>query len=140
MAGKSGRNGKAQKAYYAGYDYVGQKRKRLNRQLKLQPNNEQIKTALKNISEPKGGKIPNNKNGWVDRKGDAFQVHQWILTTGDGAMKHITRGVLGRSECRRAANVFAFMNAFERKLKHESEFGRNKLPETPKKKAKKKVS
>jgi hypothetical protein len=62
-----GRSSESYKAYYGSYNYDAQRRKRLNRHLKKQPNDEQAKEALKNIHHR--GPRPSNKNEgvWMTR-------------------------------------------------------------------------
>lgn len=66
---KKGSKSASKKAYLSGYDAVKQKVKKLERQLRLQPDNKQVADAL---ARAKSGEIAkrnksNKKGGWVDR-------------------------------------------------------------------------
>lgn len=73
MASK-GRNSASDKAYYSSYNYEAQRRKRLERHLKRQPNDEQAQTALKNIHH-RGPRPSNNKGGWMTRSMMIFDFY-----------------------------------------------------------------
>lgn len=131
MANQKGRKHKAaKKNYYSSYDYVSQKRKRLTRLAKQQPNNTHIQEALKNIREyPKGGKKPNNKLGWVSRQDDVFTTGTLELTgllpTKKKPFQDILlgqRSILGRHEARAALQVAHIVNKAARKFRHETTF------------------
>lgn len=64
MANSKGNNSVSSKAYYAKYDPTKQRRKRLERHLKKQPNDKQAQEALK---DPKlrGPKPSKKENGWL---------------------------------------------------------------------------
>jgi len=66
MASK-GRNSVSDKAYYSRYDSVAARRRRIERHLKNQPNDEQAKAALKNLRH-RGPKPSNNDHGWLTRE------------------------------------------------------------------------
>ena len=68
MAGSKGKlkRSPSDAAYYKNYSYETNRRKRLEKLAKEQPNNEQIQSALKNIHYRR--KTPSKKLGWVDRR------------------------------------------------------------------------
>lgn len=73
MASK-GRNSASYKAYYNSYNYEAQRRKRLERHLKRQPNDEQAQAALKNIHH-RGPRPSNNEGGWMTRNMMIFDFY-----------------------------------------------------------------
>jgi len=66
MAGSKGNNSVSSKQYYNTYNYEAQRRKRLERHLKRQPNDEQAQAALKNIHH-RGPRPSNKEGGWLTR-------------------------------------------------------------------------
>lgn len=68
MANSKGRKSNSDKAYYGAYNYDAQRRKRLTRHLKKQPNDEQAQEAVKAKSfKHRGPRPPNKPDGWVTR-------------------------------------------------------------------------
>lgn len=65
MANSKGRSSASYKAYYARYDSVAARRRRLERHLKRQPNDEQAKSALSNLKHR--GPRPGTEGGWMQR-------------------------------------------------------------------------
>lgn len=72
----------ARAAYKSENRYEKNRRARLERALKKQPNNEQIKDALKNIKYRRY--IPKNKYGWVSSKDVRFNPSADQNYTGPG--------------------------------------------------------
>lgn len=67
MAKGKARTSESYKRYYSNYNYEAQRRKRLQRHLKNQPNDEQAQEALKNLNF-RGPKPSGQKGGWVTRE------------------------------------------------------------------------
>lgn len=66
MANAKGRDGKAQKQYYASYNYEQNRKERLQRHLSKHPEDEQAQAALKNIHH-RGPRPSNAQLGWMGR-------------------------------------------------------------------------
>ena len=67
MANSKGRSASAShKAYYAKYDPIAARRRRIERHLKRQPNDVQAQAALKDLKNRR--QKPQNENGWLTRE------------------------------------------------------------------------
>lgn len=115
MAGTKGRNHKAaKKNYYSSYNYEKNRKKRLERLLKKQPNNEQIKAALKNIHH-RGPRPSINKLGWINRE----ETLSGSVSHKKQDTSHIYANVVTKKDAATAAWVAAHVRKVERQRQHE---------------------
>ena len=117
MASNKGRAGNAKKQYYAGYDPIKNRRIKLQRLLKEQPNNDDIVQALKNV-HTRGPRVPKEKHGWIDRRASL---------TGFASPKKEDNGNLyddisGPADARARAKMAKHVRDVERRHQHSLNF------------------
>lgn len=122
MANNKGRGQKAaKKNYYSSYSYEKNRKRKLERLLKQQPENEQIKKALKNIHH-RGPKPSKENLGWVDRTETLAGFHSQKKNESDALYSDLG----GPKDARDRAKMAAHVRKVERMRQHE-------LTYTPKK-------
>ena len=96
------------KQYFNTYNYEANRKRRLQKLAKEQPENEQIKNALKNIHYRR--KKPINKLGWIDRSDPIFR-------DSDGKPD-----IKGKNDALARMNVAVIRDYVSRQLAHEGQF------------------
>lgn|SRR5690554_1584185 len=115
MAGNKGRGQKAaKKSYYSSYNYEKNRKKKLERLLKEQPNNEQIKAALKNIHH-RGPRPSGDKLGWINRN----ETLSGFVSDKKQDKAHIYADVSGKKDAAITAWMAAHVRKVERQRQHE---------------------
>jgi hypothetical protein len=117
MAGRTGRNGVSQKAQYASYDPIKNRRIKLERLSKQQPNNKDIDVALKNV-HARGPRVPNEKFGWIDRTATLAGFNSHKKEDQGGLYDNIT----GPADARARAQMSSFCRKVENQHQHDVNF------------------
>jgi len=121
MSNQKGRDGKAQKQYYASYNYEANRKKRLNRHLARQPNDEQAKKALKNIHH-RGPRKSENRLGWINR----FETIEGFVTEKKDDKGFLYENIGGPKDAFQRAWMAKHVRDVNRRHRHEIEFNSKK--------------
>jgi hypothetical protein len=118
MASQKGRSQKAsKKAQYISYNYEKNKAAKLQRHMKSHPEDDQSKTALKNIKYT-GTCASKDSLGWINR----FETLQGYVSDKKGDQGHLYADISGAKDARDRAKMAAHIRKVERKHQHDLHF------------------